>query len=70
MQAVEPPFTSAAESITYSVADILSDTGPPIPPVESVSRIAPRPVLLISGGDAPEKRANRVLRGRKRFDDL
>jgi pimeloyl-ACP methyl ester carboxylesterase len=60
MRAVEPPFTSASGWVTYSVADFLSDTGPPIPLVEAVNTIAPRPVLLISGADAPERRANPV----------
>jgi pimeloyl-ACP methyl ester carboxylesterase len=41
--------------LTYSAVDLLTEAARPIPLREAVRTMAPRPVLLIAGGDVPEE---------------
>ena len=43
------------EAVTYGLADLLTDADPPISLGDAVTAAAPRPVLLISGGNAPDE---------------
>jgi pimeloyl-ACP methyl ester carboxylesterase len=42
----------AVDAVTYGLADLLTDADPPISLGDAVTAAAPRPVLLIAGGDA------------------
>lgn len=43
------------ERVTYGMADLLSDAGPPPSLADSLRQAAPRRVLLIAGGDVPDE---------------
>jgi dienelactone hydrolase len=42
------------DRIQYGVADLLTDASPPMPLREAVSKVAPRPVLIVASGDKAE----------------
>jgi len=43
------------DAVTYGLADLMTDADPPIPLGDAVAAAAPRPVLLIAGGNAPDE---------------
>lgn len=43
------------EWFTFGLTDLLTDADPPTPLREAAAAIAPRPVLLIAGGDLPDE---------------
>jgi pimeloyl-ACP methyl ester carboxylesterase len=43
------------DAITYGLTDILTAAGPPSPLGDAVAAAAPRPILLIAAGDAPDE---------------
>jgi dienelactone hydrolase len=43
------------DRLTYGIADLLTDAGPPTQLRAAVAAAAPRPVLLIAGGDVPDE---------------
>lgn len=45
----------AVEAVTYGLADLLTDADPPISLGDAVAAAAPRPVLLIAGGNAQDE---------------
>jgi dienelactone hydrolase len=55
-------LTEGLEALTYGFTDLLTDAHPPITLHDAVAAAAPRPVLLIAAGDAPdEARADRYV---------
>lgn len=44
--------------VQFAVTDLLADASPPIPLVDAIAAIAPRPVLLIAGEERQEAAAN------------
>ena len=52
------------EWLTYAVTDVLTDADQPISLRDAVSAMAPRPVLLVTGGDVPDEAlAGRYIQG-------
>ncbi len=43
------------DAVTYGLVDLLTDAGPPTPLGDAAAAAAPRPILLIAGGDAPDE---------------